>query len=87
MSIDAVHAAVVHDQLSRCLLSDFGNTGHIIRAVAHKCLDMDESFRSHLIRFQDIVCIIILYDGLPLSGLGDPDAGVLRGDLQKVSVS
>ena len=87
VGIDTVHAAVVHDQLCRCLFTDFGNTGNIVRAVAHERLDMDESFRSHLIRFQDIIGIIVLYDSLPLSGLGDPDAGVLRGDLQKVSVS
>ena len=87
MRIDSVHTAVVHDQLGRCLFTDFGNAGHIIGAVAHERLDMDEAVRGHLISFEDIGCVVVLYDCLPLPGLGDPYACVLSSDLQKVPVS
>ena len=87
MRIDSVHTAVVHDQLGRCLFTDFGNAGHIIGAVAHERLDMDKTVRGHLISIEDIGGIIILYDCLSLPGLGNPYACVLSRDLQKVPVS
>ena len=87
MSIDTVHAAVVHDQLGRGLFTDFGNAGDIVGTVAHQRLDMDKAIRCNLILLEDIGGVIVLYDCLPLPGLGNPYAGVFRGDLQKVPVS
>ena len=87
MGIDSVHAAVVHDQLGRRLFTDLGNSGHIIGTVAHERLDMDETVGGHLISFEDIGCVIVLYDCLSLPCLGNPNAGVLSSDLQKVPVS
>ena len=87
MFVDAVHAPVIHDQLCGRLLSDPRHAGHIVRAVPHQGFHIDKRFGSHLVAVQYVRGVVILYDGLALLRLGDPDADAVRGDLQQVSVS
>ena len=87
MLIYAVHTAVIHDQLSSRLLTDFRYSGYIVGAVAHKRFHIDKSPGSYPVFFQHICGMVILYYSLALSGLGDPDTGLIRGDLQEVPVS
>ena len=87
MLVDAVNASVINNELCRGLLSHLGHSGHIVRTVAHKGLDVNKSFGSDLILPEDVSRVIVFYDCLALLRLGDPDAGVFCSDLQKVPVS
>ena len=87
MAVYPVHTSIVNDQLRRGLLSDFGYARHVVGAVPHERFYVDEGGGCDLIGLQ-YVCRVIVFDhSLALSGLGDPDAGVFRGDLQKIAVT